>query len=482
MGLGIGQEVQFGGFVMQGLPLVIVFVIAIILMIVAISKWKVHPFLAIMTISLVFGMIAGIPLVNKTEDGVVRLGLANVIGSGFSGTFTSIGIVIILGALIGSILETTGAAVKLADVVVKIVGPKYPTLAIGLMGWIVSIPVFCDSGFVILNPIRKAMVKRTGTSSVAMTVALSAGLYASHVFIPPTPGPIAAANTLYESQGMPANLLLVMGMGVLISIPALLGSFIFASYIGKKVQSEEDVPNDDEVMQTYEEIKASYGHIPNAFLSFAPIVVPILLMALGSIASMANWTGSLFNITSFLGTPIIALAVGTIFGVCLLFDTKTMGKFYELTNETLKVTGPILFVTAAGGVLGRVIAESGLVGYITQNATALQAIGIFFPFLLSAILKTAQGSSTVALTTTAGIVAPLLPVLGLDTTALISLTVIAIGAGSMTVSHANDSYFWVVTNFGGLTPEKGYKTQTMATLVEGLCSMVGVLILWLILR
>ncbi len=467
---------------MQCLPLIIVFVIAIVLMIVAISKWKIHPFLSIMTVSLLFGLIAGIPLVNKTADGVTRLGLANVIGAGFSSTFSSIGIVIILGALIGSILEKTGAAIKLADVVVKLVGPKHPTLAIGLMGWIVSIPVFCDSGFVILNPIRKAMTKRTGASSVAMTVCLSAGLYASHVFIPPTPGPIAAANTLYEGAGQPVNLLLVMGMGALVSIPALIGAFIYATYIGKKVKSTEDEEQEGEVVKTYEEIVAEYGKIPNAWLSFAPIVVPILLMALGSIASMAGWTGMVYEICAFLGTPIIALAVGTIFGVFLLVDTKSLDSFYKLTDDTLRVTGSILFVTAAGGVLGRVIAESGMISYITQNVSALQAIGILFPFLLSAILKTAQGSSTVAMTTTAGIVAPLLSLLGLDTPALIALTVMAIGAGGMTVSHANDSYFWVVTNFGGLTPEKGYKTQTMVTLVEGLCAMVGVYILYFILR
>lgn len=163
---------------MSGFPLILAFVAAIVLMILAISKWKIHPFLSIMGISLVLGLVAGVPLVNRTAaDGAVTPGLANVIGSGFSGTFTSIGIVIILGALIGTILEATGAALKLADMVIRVVGKKRPELAVLLMGWVVSIPVFCDSGFVILNPIRKALVKRTMTSSVAMTVALSAGLY-----------------------------------------------------------------------------------------------------------------------------------------------------------------------------------------------------------------------------------------------------------------------------------------------------------------
>lgn len=467
---------------MQGPALIVVFVLAVILMILAISKWKVHPFLALMGISVLLAILSGIPLVDQIDaGGNTRLGIANVIGTGFSGTFTSIGIVIILGALIGTILETTGAAFRLADIVVKVVGPKHPTLAIMLMGWIVSIPVFCDSGFVILNPIRKAIARKTAASGVAMSVALSAGLYASHVFIPPTPGPIAAANTLYESAEMPVNLLLVMGLGAVVSIFALAGSYFYANYIGKKVESAEDVKN-EEIVESYEDLKKAYGKIPGGFISFAPILVPIILMAFGSIAAMAGWSGQKRELLSFFGMPVIALAVGVLFSVILLISTKNMDQFYEITNDTLKVVGPILFVTAAGGVLGKVIAESGMVSYITQNAEALQVIGIFFPFLLSAILKTAQGSSTVALTTTAGIVAPLMGVLNLNTSVLIALTTMAIGAGAMTVSHANDSYFWVVTNFGGLTPEKGYKTQTMVTLIEGICSMAGIFVLWLFLK
>jgi GntP family gluconate:H+ symporter len=466
---------------MSGFGLIIAFVIAIIIMIFAISRLKIHPFLSIMGVSLLLGLVAGIPLVNTTKaDGTVIMGLPNVIGAGFSGTFTSIGIVIILGALIGTILEKTGAAFKLADMVIKLVGPKRPDLALLIMGWVVSIPVFCDSGFVILNPIRRALVRRTRTSSVAMTVCLSAGLYASHVFIPPTPGPIAAANTL----GIGSDLLLVMGLGALVSIPALIAAYIYAKFISKRVRADDEADKaskDGEIVKTYEQIVAEYGRLPNGLLALSPIIVPILLLALGSIAAMAKWTGPLYNISSFLGTPIIALAVGTLFGIWVLADTKKMKEFYSITDETLRTVGPILFITAAGGVLGKVIAESGMVGYITANAALLQTIGIFFPFLLAAILKTAQGSSTVAITTTAGIMAPLMGVLGLDTTTLGALTVMAIGAGAMTVSHANDSYFWVVTNFGAMTPEQGYKTQTLVTLVEGIAAMIGVFLLWLIL-
>jgi len=448
---------------MTGIPLIIAFIIAVVVMIVAISKFKVHPFLSIMGISLILALVAGIPLT----------GIADVIGAGFSGTFSSIGIVIILGALIGSILEQTGAAFKLADLVIKVVGKKNPELAMELMGWVVSIPVFCDSGFVILDPIRKALVKRTGTSSVAMTVALSAGLYISHVFIPPTPGPIAAANTL----GIGDNLLLVMGIGVVASIFPLVAGLIYAKFIGKKVKSTDETAAAEEVVKTYEDLVAEYGKLPGGFNALAPIVVPIVLMALGSISSMAGFSGFLGDLCTFLGKPVIALAVGTVFGVIQLATAKKMKDFYAITNDTLKTVGPILFVTAAGGVLGKVISSTDLVNFITTNATVLGSIGIFFPFLLAAILKSAQGSSTVAITTTAGILAPLMGAMGLDTPVLAALTVMAIGAGAMTVSHANDSYFWVVTNFGKMTPDQGYKTQTLLTLVLGIASMIGIFLI-----
>ncbi len=454
---------------MSGIPLFITFIVAILLMIFAISKLKIHPFLSIMTIALLFAVAAGIPLVD----------IPGVIGTGFSNTFKSIGIVIILGALIGSLLEKTGAALKMADSVVRIVGEKNPELAMLIMGWIISIPVFCDSGFVMVNPIRKALVRRTGKSAVATTVALSMGLYIAHCFIPPTPGPIAAANTLYEGLGMETNLLLVIGLGVICSILPLIASYFFAKFIGRKVKSRDERDNNNEVIQTYEELVKSYGRLPGGFLSFAPILVPIFLMGFSSALTMANIK---VGFITFIGTPIIAIAIGVLFGILLLIDQKKMSEFNEITNDTLKVTGPILFVTAAGGVLGNVIASTSMVDYIKDNATVLATLGLFFPFLLAAILKTAQGSSTVAITTTAGILSPMLATIGLGTSPLAALTVIAIGAGAMTVSHANDSYFWVVTNFGEMNVEDGYKTQTLGTFIVGITSLINVYIVYFFLK
>lgn len=454
---------------MSGVPLIVTFVVAIGFMIYSISKLRIHPFLSIMGVSLLFAMVAGIPLAE----------IPGVIGTGFSNTFKSIGIVIIFGALIGTLLEKSGAALKMADTVVRWVGKRNPELAMLIMGWIVSIPVFCDSGFVILNPIRKALVKRTAKSSVACTVALSMGLYIAHCFIPPTPGPIAAANTLFQGLGQEANLLLVILMGVAASILPLIASYIFAVAIGKKVRANDEADLDGEITQTYEELVASYGKLPNALVSFAPIVVPILLMAFASALAMAGIQNA---VIAFLGTPIIAIAVGAILALFPLASQNKLGEFHKLTNQTLEVSGPILFITAAGGVLGNVIASTSMVEFIKQNAQTISLLGLTFPFLLSAVLKTAQGSSTVALVTTAGIVAPMLPTLGLAAPVLTALTVIAIGAGAMTVSHANDSYFWVVTNFGAMKVEDGYKTQTLGTLVVGLASLINVYLIYFLIR
>ena len=454
---------------MTGIPLLITFAIAIIIMIVAISKFKIHPFLSLMGVSLLLAIVVGLPLEK----------IPGIIGSGFSGMFASIGIVIILGALIGLILEKTGAAIRLADVVIRCVGKKHPQLAIMFMGWIVSIPVFCDSGFVILNPIRKALCKKIkSVSAVGMAVALSGGLYISHVFIPPTPGPIAAAGAL----GLADNLAGVILVGMVASIPALIAVYLYSVYIGKRVKSSEDISLHDENTKTYEELIAEYGKIPGGFASFAPIIMPIVLMGLGSVVTMAGMDGPIAIFIKFLGTPIISLGVGVLLAVGVLVSTQKTDKFYDITEETLKTVGPILFITAAGGVLGKIITEAGFVEFMKTHVEFISSIGILFPFIISAILKTAQGSSTVAITTTAGIMgmfsdsASMMTALGLTTPEAALLTVMAIGAGSMTVSHANDSYFWVVTNFSGMTPQEGYRTQTTMTLIAGIVSIISIYI------
>ena len=463
---------------MSGIALLVCFVIAIILMIVMISKLKVHPFLALMSISLVLAVVAGIDLSK----------IPAMIGVGFSGTFKSIGIVIIFGTIIGTVLEKTGAALKLADMVVKLVGQRRPELAMLIMGWVVGIPVFCDSGFVVLNSIREALYKKISASPVAMSVALSGGLYASHVFIPPTPGPIAAAGTL----GLGGNLLLVIIMGTVVSVPVLVAVYFFSKSIAKSV-TISDKEADATITASYEELLNKFGKLPSGFLSIAPIIMPIIFMAVGSVIDVLAKQGMLDKaallpkIFLFLGNPIIALAIGVIFCVFLLAETKKMREFDHITNESLKIAGPILFITAAGGVLGNVITEAGFVNFIKENASTIKAIGIFFPFIISAVLKTAQGSSTVAIITTASIMGAfsadnsLMHTLGFTSEISAALCVMAIASGAMCVSHANDSYFWVVTNFSKMTADQGYRTQTAMTFIMGVVGMISVYILSLVL-
>ena len=463
---------------MSGMALIVCFAIAIILMILMISKFKVHPFLALMSISLVLAIVAGIDLSK----------IPAMIGVGFSGTFKSIGIVIIFGTIIGTVLEKTGAALKLADMVVKLVGQRRPELAMLIMGWVVGIPVFCDSGFVVLNSIREALYKKIAASPVAMSVALSGGLYASHVFIPPTPGPIAAAGTL----GLGGNLLLVIIMGTVVSVPVLVAVYFFSKSIAKSV-TISDKEADATITASYEELLNKFGKLPSGFLSIAPIIMPIIFMAVGSVIDVLAKQGMLDKaallpkIFLFLGNPIIALAIGVIFCVFLLAETKKMREFDHITNESLKIAGPILFITAAGGVLGNVITEAGFVNFIKENASTIKAIGIFFPFIISAVLKTAQGSSTVAIITTASIMGAfsadnsLMHTLGFTSEISAALCVMAIASGAMCVSHANDSYFWVVTNFSKMTADQGYRTQTAMTFIMGVVGMISVYILSLVL-
>ena len=432
----------------------LIFAAAIVLMVVAIARWKVHPFLAIMGTAILLAVLLGVPYTD----------IPDVIGKGFGGVFSGIALVIILGTLIGSVLEHTDGAVALARAVERVVGKRHPRLAMMLIGWIVSIPVFCDSGFVLVSPIGKSLAHRSGTSPVPLMLALAAGLFASHVFIPPTPGPVAAAGMV----GLENNLLLVIGMGIVISLLSLIPAYFFAGHIGKRVQAAE--PTSD-VLATEDE------HHCSATLAFLPIVLPIVLMALGSVAALTQLPSGITTALTFLGKPAIALMIALLSCLPLLMKRKMTGQFYDITQSSLKTAGPIIFITAAGGVLGAVVVASGFVDIIKESGEALKALGVVFPFLIAAILKSAQGSSTVAITTTASMMGmfndsgSMMNALGFTSPLAAALVVMAIGAGAMTVSHANDSYFWVVTGFGGIKARDGYRTMTLMTLMMGLTAI-----------
>ena len=436
---------------------ILIFIAAIMIMVVAISRWKIHPFIAILATALLLAIVLGVPLKSVPDT----------IGRGFSTIFTGIGLVIIFGTIIGTVLEKTGAALAMARGVERVVGRRYPRLAMMLIGWIVSIPVFCDSGFVLVSPIGKSLAMRTSHPQASLMLALGAGLFASHVFIPPTPGPVAAAGMM----GLDDNLLIVIAVGVVISLISLVPAYFFAGKIGKKIKTVGFDLDEDK--------KAESGNYPSAMLSFLPIVVPVLLMAMGSVASLVSMPEWLAAIFTFLGKPVIALMVAFLCCLPLLAKSRLLKQSYGIINDSLMTAGPIIFITAAGSVLGSVIVESGFVDIIKQYTGTLSALGVIFPFIVAAILKSAQGSSTVAITTTASLMGmfgdagSMMHALGFTTPLAATLVVMAIGAGAMTVSHANDSYFWVVTGFGGIRTADGYRSFTLMTLIMGVTAIIA---------
>ena len=446
-----------------GFGLVILLVLCVSMIILLVNRFKLHPFFAIIAAAYAFAIFGGVEF-NKLDT---------VIRGGFGSLLTYIGIVITLGTVIGVILEKSGAAVSMANFIIKKIGKKYPEIALGLVGWLVSIPVFCDSGFVILSPLKKSIAKVSGSSLVTMTIVLSVGLYASHTLIPPTPGPIAAAANL----GIENALGMVILMGVVVSLFALAAGYMWAVFIGKRIPDSALELEIDEKL-----IEENYKSIPGFFTSILPILVPILLIALGTVANLPSKPFGVSKFTEiilFIGKPTTALFAGLI--VCLPLIKNIKGQnFNELTSTGFKVAAPILLITAAGGSFGAAIKATPIVDYISGNMQGL-SIGLMVPFLLAAALKTAQGSSTTSLVVTSGIVASLLPGLGLDSEMGRVLTVMATGAGAMTVSHSNDSYFWVVAETSGFDTATAYKSHTMASLFMGLASIAVTMILGFIL-
>ncbi|EGR0741949.1 GntP family permease [Vibrio cholerae] len=449
------------------MSLILILLAVIAFIVLATTKFKVHPFLALLLAAFLGAFAYGLPADT----------IAKTITTGFGGILGYIGLVIVLGTIIGVILEKSGAAITMADTVIKLLGERFPTLTMSIIGYIVSIPVFCDSGFVILNSLKESLAKRLATSSVSMSVALATGLYATHTFVPPTPGPIAAAGNL----GLESQLGLVIAIGLFVAAVAAIAGMLWANRF--QAVEADIIDSQESPKQDWQALKASYGQLPSASQAFAPIFVPILLICFGSIAKFPSFPfgqGMLFEVLGFLGQPLMALLIGLLLAVRLLKSADKVAEFGERISQGITAAAPILLITGAGGAFGAVLKATPLGDYLGTTLSAL-GVGIFMPFIVAAALKSAQGSSTVALVTTSALVAPLLGQLGLDSEMGRALTVMAIGAGAMTVSHANDSFFWVVSQFSRMSVGLAYRAQTMATLVQGVTAMAVVYVLSLVL-
>ena len=442
-----------------------IIIIGVLFIVISSAKFKLHPFLGLIIAALFVGIASGMPLADVVKN----------INEGFGGLMTSIGIIIVAGTIIGTILERSGAAYRMAEVVLRIVGPKHPQLAMSLIGYVVSIPVFCDSGYIILSSLQKSLAKRAAVPLATMAVALSTGLFATHTLVPPTPGPIAAAGNI----GATNYLGTIIVIGLLVAIPVTLVGYLWAVYAGRKVV----VPADNEPALDYEEVIKSFGKMPSTFKSFLPIVLPIVLIAIGSIATMTmSVDSSLTTLLVFFGSPTIALLCG-VAAAFLLLPEMSETTLNDWIADSLKDAAPILLVTGAGGAFGTVIKNTSTSDTL-QNMDFSSLTGALFllvPFLIAAALKTAQGSSTASLVITSSLVAPMLVTMGVEGAVPLALVVMALGAGAMTVSHVNDSFFWVVTQFSGMDVKDAYKTHTVATLLQGLTALIISMLLWLLL-
>ncbi|MEZ9595203.1 GntP family permease [Shewanella sp. 10N.261.52.F9] len=451
------------------MSLVLILLAVIAFIVIATAKFKLHPFLTLILASFLAAFAYGLPSAD----------IAKTITSGFGGILGYIGLVIVLGTIIGTTLEKSGAAITMADVVIKVLGKRFPTLTMSIIGYIVSIPVFCDSGFVILNSLKQSMANRMKVSSVSMSVALATGLYATHTFVPPTPGPIAAAGNL----GLESNLGLVIFVGIFVAAVAALAGTLWANRFANTQPDGEGAEELLNQKEDFDNLKQAYGELPSPTRAFAPIFVPILLICLGSIANFPSapiGDGMLFEFLAFLGQPVNALMIGLLLSLSLLKGDDKIKEFSDRISQGLVVAAPILLITGAGGAFGAVLKATDIGTFLGESLSAL-GIGIFMPFVVAAALKSAQGSSTVALVATSALVAPMLGDIGLASDMGRVLTVMAIGAGAMTVSHANDSFFWVVTQFSRMSVKQAYKAQTMATLIQGVTAMAMVYLLSLVL-
>lgn len=446
---------------LSGPLLFVALALGIVFIVVATTRFKLHPFLALLVTAYAMGLAGGLTPAQT---------IAALTG-GFGKTVGTIGIVIAGGCIVGTALEKSGCALVLAGTMLRLIGRARSVLAMSCTGALVSIPVFCDSGFVILSPLNRSLARQTGLSLATFAVALSMGLFATHCLVPPTPGPLAVSGELRADVGT------VILLGLLVVVPIVAVTYAYAQFAGRRLyvdpgQGEEakagPVPAAD----------ASTPPTHGAFAAFSPILFPVLLIALKSVADLPGrplGDGPLRALLGMAGDPNSALLLG-VFLAWFVVRRHGLEAFGGWCGDGLRDAGTIILITAAGGALGGVLRETPLATIVGDGLASLDLgrFSIILPFLVAAGLKTSLGSSTVAMITTASLVAHLLPSMGLATGFGPALATLAIACGAMMVSHVNDSYFWVITQMSGLTVTQGYRLITMASALAGLTGIATV--------
>jgi GntP family gluconate:H+ symporter len=424
--------------------------ISIIAIVILTSKLKLKAFIALFLVS-VFLAFTTLP-----ANTVIT-----TIKEGFGNTMASIGFLIIFGAMIGITLDRTGATISIANYILSKTGEERSAQALGITGFITGLPIFCDSGYIILSGLAKSFSSKSKIAMPFMATVLATSLYSVHCLIPPHPGALAAAGIINVNVG---NLIII---GILFAVPGALAAWFWSRLMIKN----KNYPPSAE-MEPDNSVKIE--NLPSAFLSFLPIVIPLLLITVRSLINLFDKEGIslIYKIFRFPGEPVFALFIGVLLAL-LLLRKKSIDSMNSVFSEAIEKAGPILIVTAAGGMFGMVIKATGI-GESAGKILADTGVGLLVPFLIAVVMKTAQGSSTVAIITTASFVVPMLQVLGLDSEWGRMLTMLSMGAGSMIVSHANDSYFWVISNFAGINTETTLRVYSSSTIVMGIVVFVCV--------
>ena len=431
--------------------------LGVLVLVLCTVKFKIHPFFALIATTVTFAVVSGMNL----EE------MLAAFTSGMGGTMADIGLVIALGTVTGALLEKSGAAETMAKTILKITGRKHAALGLAITGYFVSIPVFCDSAFVLLSPIAKRISKDTKISMTTMAVALCMGLHATHMFVPPTPGPLAVAGILNADLGY------VILFGALVSIPVMLVGYFGAVFMGKKYdylpENVADVPENQK--------------LPSPLMAFLPILTPIMLMLLKTIGQMCGLQGVLMDIFAVLGTPDVALLVGLIIalvGYHQIFpeDTKAWG-FDGVFADALKTAGQIILIVGAGGAFSGVLKASPLQSILTDTFSGL-TIGILAPFIIGFIFRTCVGSATIAMVTAATMITPLLDVLGFASPMGRVIAMLACAAGGLMVFHGNDDFFWVTATTSEMDTSVAYKTIPFISVCQSLAALAVVFVLSII--
>ncbi|MEV3989408.1 gluconate:H+ symporter [Streptomyces sp. NPDC049837] len=442
--------------------------LGIALLLFLIIKVRLQPFVALLAVSIAVGLAAGLS-VTELFGTVQKSAATSVIETGMGGILGHVAIIIGLGTMLGAILEVSGGAQVLSSRLLGLFGERRAPLAMGLTGLIFGIPVFFDVGIFVLAPIVYAAAKRSGRSILLYAMPLLAGLSMTHAFLPPHPGPVAAAGLLHVSLGW------VILMGVVVGVPAVLAAWAYAAWIGQRLF----VPVPEDMVEAAEDAKAAVAAdrkgAPEAPVALSTVLTiigtPLVLILAATFSSIALEPTTLRSVVEFFGNPFVALTIALVMAYYLLGIRRGWSRtsLESVSTQSLKPVGNILLVVGAGGVFGAVLKGSGVAQALSDTFNGIGLPVVVLAYLISLVLRVAQGSATVAIVTTAGIVLPLVENGG-HSQAFLALVIMVISAGSIFASHVNDGGFWIVAKYFGISERDTLKSWTV---LESVLSVAG---------